>query len=73
MILADLKTYMMENRIASVSELATHFDTDDNTVREMLAIWVRKGKIRQIQDPNIQCSKCARCHKLSTEIYEWVD
>lgn len=72
MILSDIKDYMQKNRVASINDLAMYFDADPDVVRDMLAVWIRKGKVRQIQSADVHCNKCAQCHLLSNEIYEWI-
>ena len=73
MILEDLQNYIQENRIVSIYELTERFDTDIDAIREMLAVLVRKNKIRKIENLNVGgCGKCAQCNIVSDEIYEWI-
>ncbi len=70
--LLDIKNYMMQVRIASLSSLCIYFNSEANILRDMLAHWVRKGKMRQcMKTPNCGV-KCGKCSVLQTEIYEWV-
>ncbi|MBN2689220.1 MAG: FeoC-like transcriptional regulator [Gammaproteobacteria bacterium] len=73
MILADIKNYMIEHRVASINDLTNHFESDADTMREMLAIWIRKGKVRVVEDHSVKCNKCVQCQMLTTEMYEWID
>lgn len=72
MNLLDIKHHMMQVRITSLSSLCVYFNGDAGVLRDMLAHWVRKGKIRQCMKTP-QCGvKCGQCSPLLTEIYEWV-
>lgn len=73
MILEQLKTYMQEKKVASVNDMATYFDTDPDAIKDMLSIWVRKRKIRKIEQPEIFCKKCPQCQMLESELYEWIE
>lgn len=73
MILADLKNYLHEQHIVSLNDLVIHFDTDQDTLRDMLEILIRKGQVRKIQEAEVHCRKCAQCHMLAAELYEWVE
>lgn len=77
MILAELRDYVQRNRVVSIAGLIAHFDMDPNTLREMLEVWIRKGKIRKVQVDDcssspIMCQKCLQCHMQSAELYEWI-
>lgn len=71
MILRDLQGYLAEQHSASLSDLATHFHTDADTVRPMLRRLVRKGRVRQLPSPP-KCGECCQCDRTIFEIYEWV-
>jgi putative ferrous iron transport protein C len=73
MILSELKEYMEQYRVVSMEDLVVHFDMDPNTLREMLAVWERKGKVRKVQDVEERCQQCAKCQILALELYEWLD
>jgi len=72
MNLLDIKHRMTEVKIASLSSLCVYFDCESAVLRNMLAHWVRKGKMIQCKK-NPKCGvKCGACSPLTTEIYEWV-
>lgn len=73
MSLIEIKSYMVRVRMASLASLCAFFQTDPDTLRCLLAHWVRKGNIRQCQKTPACGSKCFKCPILSTEIYEWID
>ena len=72
MNLLDIKKYLMEVKVASLSKLCAHFCCDSEVLRGMMGHWLRKGCIRQFtQSPD--CGKtCMTCVKPTVEIYEWV-
>lgn len=72
MNLLDIKSHMMQVKMASLSSLCVYFNCDSGVLRDMLSHWVRKGKLRQCMKTP-QCGvKCSQCSPLVTEIYEWV-
>ena len=73
MILSELKAYVREHHIVNMYDLVTHFDTDADTIRNMLNILIRKGLVRKVQDADIRCHMCVQCHMLAAELYEWVE
>jgi uncharacterized protein YbaP (TraB family) len=73
MILSELKDYMVEKHIVSLQELLEHFDVDQETMEEMLNVWIKKGKVVKLENIPMGCGKCAQCHHFpSDEFYEWV-
>jgi len=75
MILSDLKQYLMAHKAVSLSDIATHFDTEPDAMRGMLKQWIRKGKVRKTDiqaDCSVGCSTCMSCDAAAMEIYEWI-
>ena len=76
MTLPEIKSYFEEHRVASMQDLVSHFNLEDDVMRDMLAHWIRKGKLRKIETTAGHCSKCpscASCYSLAMEVYEWID
>ncbi len=73
MILSELKEYVREHHIVNMYDLVSHFDTDADTIRNMLNILIRKGQVRKVRDADIHCRKCVQCHMLAAELYEWIE
>lgn len=70
---SEIKRYLVERRIAPLSDIATHFDMAPDAVRGMLGHWVRKGRVRLHQDTGCASgSCCGGCGDLAGEIYEWL-
>jgi len=74
-MLIELKKYLKEKGDASLIDLCREFDIDDPEVmRHMLADLIAKGEVRLKQSAGeVTCTKCAQCHMLANEIYEWVE
>jgi putative ferrous iron transport protein C len=70
-MLTELKSYLIENKKAPLIDIAHHFDMAPDTVKGMLAHWIRKGKLRRIEGN--RCNKgCCQTSPANLEIYEWV-
>jgi len=78
-MLVEIKSYIAETGSVSMYDLTNHFRVDAETMRGMLAHWIRKGKVRRVAfaegcggcggSPNT--SSCGSCSTDSLEIYEW--
>jgi hypothetical protein len=67
---SELRAYLRERHEAeaSLTDLALHFETNAEVVRDVLAYWQRKGKIRRL--PSAPCPACPqKC--AGTERYRW--
>jgi len=73
MILSDIRRYLEQRGQASLAEIALHFDADPEAVRGMLAVWQRKGRVRQRRASAACGSSCSQCDPAATEIYVWED
>ena len=71
MILSDIRNYLRERGQASLSDLALHFDSEPDAVRGMLAIWLRKGRVRSFRLGQ-SCGGCTQCDPAANEVYQWV-
>lgn len=72
MSLLDIKNYLMQVKMASLSSLCVYFHCDQEVLRGMLAHWVRKGCVRQCLKTAACGTQCTQCPVSATEIYEWV-
>ena len=73
MILTEIKKYLMENRVASLTNLSVRFNVDPDAMRGMLNQWIKKGRLRQLPK-GAKCSKCCgECDSENLEIYEWYE
>ena len=82
-MLADLRDYLACRGVASLRDLALHFDAAPDAMRDMLGVWLRKGRVRRVDPataaapgcPGGACAGCSRCADPATEaeLYAWVD
>jgi predicted ArsR family transcriptional regulator len=69
-ILADLKSYLIQHRRVELGDLANRFDVAPDALRGMLDRWVEKGRLRRRVDAS-RCGGCCGCTASQPEIYEW--
>jgi putative ferrous iron transport protein C len=72
MSLVDIKKYLMQVKISSLSSICIYFNAEPDTLRQMLGHWIRKGCIRQCMKTPSCGLRCVKCSPTITEIYEWV-
>ena len=72
MILAELKDYLEARGQATLADMALHFRSQPEAVRDMLAVWVRKGRVRRLPAPAGCGGSCTQCDPATTEVYLWV-
>lgn len=72
MSLLEIKRYLMQVKICSLSSICAYFNADPDVLRQMLNHWVRKGCVRKCAKTAACGSSCAKCSPLITEIYEWL-
>lgn len=72
MILAEIKHYLSSQHSATLHDLSVHFDTDPEALRDMLQLWIQKGKIKMIQTEGGCGGGCSKCTCASIETYQWV-
>lgn len=72
MILVDIRHYLVHYHTATLNELAIHFDTDPESIRSMLQIWINKGKIKKLPVQTGCGGGCSQCRCFLGESYQWV-
>lgn len=72
MILSDLKGYLEARGQASLADMALHLRAEPDAVREMLAVWERKGRVRRAPTPVGCGGACTQCDPAAVEVYLWV-
>ncbi len=70
MILLDIKEYVQSHGQASLKDIAAGFDLTEETAKEMLAHWERKGKIERVGN-TCPCSSCKECSAPCGAVYRW--
>lgn len=72
MNLLEIRNYVMQVKIASLTHLCRYFNCDSELLRNMLCHWTRKGCIRKTTQTPACGETCGKCSPVMTEIYEWV-
>lgn len=70
---SEVKRYLSERSLASLTDIALHFDLEPDAVRGLLSHWIHKGRVRLHKDEG--CGKgggCGGCGSHSREVYEWL-
>jgi hypothetical protein len=71
MILSELRDYIKQRQQVSLADIANHFNSDEQALRAMLDVWIKKGRIVK-QMATASCgSSCHQCQSASTEYYCW--
>ncbi|BAO45603.1 FeoC-like transcriptional regulator [Thiolapillus brandeum] len=70
-MLADIRAYLQERGQASLADIARHLDVSPEVARDMLQIWLKKGKVQQLSATPSCGSSCSQCDPSTTEIYVW--
>jgi len=70
-MLADIRAYLQERGQASLADIARHLDVSPEVARDMLKIWLKKGKVQQLAATPSCGSSCSQCDPSTTEIYVW--
>ncbi|MDT8419514.1 MAG: FeoC-like transcriptional regulator [Desulfuromonadales bacterium] len=71
---SEVKRYLTERRIATLSDISLHFDMEPDAVRGMLDLWITKGRVRLHQDNGCQSGCCGSgCGDHGNkDVYEWL-
>lgn len=70
---SEVKRYLTERKVAPLSDIAIHFDMEPDAVRGLLGHWIRKGRVRLLQDPGCKGGGCGGCGEhVASEVYEWL-
>lgn len=71
MILLDIKNYLVAQKTVNLQELSLHFCYDPETMRGMMAHWIRKGKVSVRKPPGCGV-RCTQCKPEYAEEYCWM-
>lgn len=72
MSLIELKQYLQSRQEVSLLDLCRTTKRKPEILRDMLAIWMRKGKVCLKQRTDACGSSCSQCDPLFTETYIWL-
>ena len=71
MILSELRNYIELHGQATLSDLATRFDSEPSAIQGMLQRWIDKGQIDE-QRLTASCGdSCQQCDKNDSLLYVW--
>jgi len=73
LILSELNGYLAQRRRVALVDLANYFGSSPETLRPMLEVLARKGRVRRIANGAACASGCCKCDQATAETYEWVD
>ena len=73
MTASAVKTYLSERHRASVTDVATHFGSSPDAARQVLGIWIAKGRVRAVVTAGCSGAPGCTCGRRPVEIYEWVN
>ncbi len=73
MLLLQLKKILQDRKVAHLDELAGALNAEPAFVRQMLAVWCSKGKVRLLSMPAGCGVRCVQCKPETVERYEWID
>jgi len=71
MILSELREYIQQHQQVSLADLVNRFDSNEAALRQMLDVWIAKGKIHKRLTTASCGSSCNQCNQSSTEYYCW--
>jgi len=72
-MLLEIRKLLQDRGRVSLMDLSLHFGRDTEAMRGMVAHWVGKGVVRQIDPEACACAGCGKCAAaLGAEVYEWI-
>lgn len=66
-----VKAYLADRQRSTLSDIAIHFGSSPDAVRQVLQVWMDKGRVRCLADGGCAGKTCA-CAKKPEDIYEWI-
>lgn len=68
-MLAQVREVLVDNPVASITDIAAKLQTNPDVARSMVDVWVRKGRVARVE---VACGTCTECGSDATELYQWV-
>ncbi len=66
-----VKAYLVERHRATLTDIAVHFGSSPDAVRQVLGQWMTKGRVRLLAGGTCSGKTCS-CAQKTEEIFEWV-
>jgi hypothetical protein len=70
-MLSDIKQHLQQQKMLSLAELSQQFQTDAQTMHNMLGVLIRKGHVRQCTKTPSCGTACNQCVLATVQFYEW--
>lgn len=85
MLMKDLLDYIHLKGRVNLLDLSRHFKMNESAIENILALWIKKGKVRlfdadqacqtasQTATKKSQCTDCSGCTNGTNKIYIWIE
>ena len=73
MILFEVRNYLRASGVTPLRDLAAHFELSEDSVKQMVEHWERKGAVRKLPEGSLCQGSCQSCSPDTIELYEWVE
>lgn len=70
----EVRAYLSERGRAPLEDIAIRFGSSPDAVRQVLDLWIAKGKVRRLEGAG-ECGKrgpSCSCGKPPSDVYEWI-
>lgn len=71
-MLLKVKAYFATHPIATLEDVARFCEVTPEIARELILVWLRKGKVVQLATPPGCGSECTQCQPAYAEEYQWL-
>ena len=71
-MLLQIRDFIYREQVVSSQQLAREFHVDEMALQPMLAIWIRRGVIRQCKEKVACKSSCFRCTTNAPVYYQFM-
>lgn len=73
MLLAKIKDYLRQVKVANLTMIGQHLNVAPDIVQDMLQHWIRKGCVRCVTPTQYCRQACQQCPSATQELYEWIN
>lgn len=71
-MLLQIRDFIQREKVVSTQQLAREFRIDEQALEPMLAIWIRRGVIRECEGKPTCKSSCFRCGTKAPVYYQFI-
>ncbi|MBC8259937.1 MAG: FeoC-like transcriptional regulator [SAR324 cluster bacterium] len=72
MIVSELSTYLKQVKQSAIYDLSLHFHSSPDSIRQMLKLLERKGRVQKLPEGSSCNGGCCKCETDTLEIYRWI-